>query len=154
MREWISHHNQCMISIFISSFPTKRPVNYDSCCKEGPLIVVMVAMVIASLNGVAWKWPHSNLYHWLFPPNPMFTMSHAHDPLYIGPRSVYVHCIEVGHFKSRTQTYLLLLFGNLESRPVHVSIFIHLAICFLCCLIPAPSKGCQLNPKGWWIDTL
>ncbi len=20
--------------------------------------------------------------------------------------------------------------------------------------IPAPSKGCQLNPKGWWIDTL
>ena len=18
---------------------------------------------------------------------------------------------------------------------------------------PAPSKGCQLNPKGWWIDT-
>ncbi len=20
--------------------------------------------------------------------------------------------------------------------------------------LPAPSKGCQLNPKGWWIDTL
>ena len=20
--------------------------------------------------------------------------------------------------------------------------------------IPAPSKGCQLIPKGWWIDTL
>ena len=20
--------------------------------------------------------------------------------------------------------------------------------------IPGPSKGCQLNPKGWWIDTL
>ena len=20
--------------------------------------------------------------------------------------------------------------------------------------IPAPSKGCQINPKGWWIDTL
>ncbi len=21
-------------------------------------------------------------------------------------------------------------------------------------IVPAPSKGCQLNPKGWWIDTL
>ena len=20
--------------------------------------------------------------------------------------------------------------------------------------VAAPSKGCQLNPKGWWIDTL
>ena len=22
------------------------------------------------------------------------------------------------------------------------------------CFLPAPSKGWQLNPKGWWIDTL
>ena len=31
----------------------------------------------------------------------------------------------------------------------------YLCVCiYIYIHIPAPSKGCQLDPKGWWIDTL
>ena len=54
---------------------------------------------------------------------------------------------QVGPLSSRGRTELFVFFfgGGGVGRGGKSSINQHL---------PAPSKGCQWNPKGWWIDTL
>ena len=84
--------------------------------------------------------PYSN--NQLYVSLPWITLPETSSlPLKIGPAPKGNNRIPTIHFQERAVTSSAKKLWNKSLK-------------FTFPLIPAPSKGCQLNPKGCWIDTL